>query len=123
MEPENNKDNNVGLSNGKDLPLLEEAHELARIRNWTRPFALYIMFCQAMSVGDKIRAEACMNLSEKEGINSLVDPQCLGDLKRKVISLVRPNRNLLHLNKAEQQQHQHEQLGKILREARSALVL
>jgi hypothetical protein len=33
------------------------------------------MFCQAMSVGDKIRAEACMNLSEKEGgINSLVDP-------------------------------------------------
>jgi hypothetical protein len=74
MEPENNKDNNVGLSNGKDLPLLEEADELARIRNWTRPFALYIMFCQAMSVGDKIRAEACMNLSEKEGINSLVDP-------------------------------------------------
>src|SRR5215211_1756065 len=74
MEPENNKDNNVGLSNGKDLPLLEEAHELARIRNWARPFVLYIMFCQAMSVGDKIRAEACMNLSEKEGINSLVDP-------------------------------------------------
>jgi hypothetical protein len=32
------------------------------------------MFCQAMSVGDKIRAEACINLSEKEGINSLVDP-------------------------------------------------
>jgi hypothetical protein len=27
-----------------------------------------------MSVGDKIRVEACMNLSEKEGINSLVDP-------------------------------------------------
>ncbi len=32
------------------------------------------MFCQAMSVGDKIRAEACMNLFEREGINSLVDP-------------------------------------------------
>jgi hypothetical protein len=67
------KNNNVGDSSSSDL--LEEADELARIRNWTRPFALYIMFCQAMSVGDKIRAEACMNLSEKEGgINSLVDP-------------------------------------------------
>jgi len=67
------KNNNVGYSSSSDL--LEEADELARIRNWTRPFALYIMFCQAMSVGDKIRAEVCMNLSEKEGgINSLVDP-------------------------------------------------
>jgi hypothetical protein len=66
--------NNVGDSSSSST-LLEEAEELARIRNWTRPFALYIMFCQAMSVGDKIRAEACMNLSEKEeGINSLVDP-------------------------------------------------
>jgi hypothetical protein len=75
MQPDNNKDNKVDDSNSKDLPLLEEADELARIRNWTRPFALYIMFCQAMFVGDKIRAEACMNLSEKEGgINSLVDP-------------------------------------------------
>lgn len=64
--------NNAGDSNSSAL--LEEADELARIRNWTRPFALYIMFCQAMSVGDKIRAEACMNLSEKEGENSLVDP-------------------------------------------------
>jgi hypothetical protein len=75
MQPDNNKDNKVDDSNSKDLLLLEEADELARIRNWTRPFALYIMFCQAMSVGDKIRAEACMDLSEKEGgINSLVDP-------------------------------------------------
>ena len=32
------------------------------------------MFCQAMSVGDKIRAEDCMKLSEKEGENSLMDP-------------------------------------------------
>ncbi len=54
--------------------LSDEVGELARIRNWSRHFALYIMFCQAMSVGDNIRAEACMNLSEKEGINSLVDP-------------------------------------------------
>ena len=65
--------NNVG-DDSSSSALLEEADELARIRNWTRPFALYIMFCQAMSVGDKIRAEACMNLSEKEGENSLVDP-------------------------------------------------
>ena len=64
--------NNVGDSNSSSL--LEEADELARIRSWTRSFALYIMFCQAMSVGDKIRAEACMNLSQKEGENSLVDP-------------------------------------------------
>ncbi len=64
--------NNDGESSSSAL--LEEAEELARIRSWTRPFALYIMFCQAMSVGDKIRAEACMNLSQKEGENSLVDP-------------------------------------------------
>src|SRR5215204_228327 len=75
MQPDNNKDKKVDDSNSKDLSLLEEADQLARIRSWTRSFALYIMFCQAMSVGDKIRAEACMNLSEKEGgINSLVDP-------------------------------------------------
>jgi len=54
--------------------LLEEAEELARIRNCTQHFALYIMFCQAMPVGEKIRAEDCMNLSERDGINSLIDP-------------------------------------------------
>jgi hypothetical protein len=54
--------NNVGDSSSA---LSEEADELARIRNWTRQFALYVMFCQAMSVGDKIRAEACMNLLER----------------------------------------------------------
>jgi hypothetical protein len=63
--------NNVGDSTSA---LLEEADQMAGIRSWTRSFALYIMFCQAMSVGDKIRAEACMNLSQKEGENSLVDP-------------------------------------------------
>jgi hypothetical protein len=63
--------NNVGDSSSS---LLEEADQLAGIRSWTRSFALYIMFCQAMSVGDKIRAEACMNLSQKEGENSVVDP-------------------------------------------------
>ncbi len=67
-------DNNNKVSLSKTLPLLEEADELARIRNWTRSFALYIMFCQAMSVGDKIRAEACLDLFKREGGNSLVDP-------------------------------------------------
>jgi|SRR5215212_4116396 hypothetical protein len=100
MQPDNNKDNKVDDSNSKDLPLLEEADELARIRNWTRPFALYIMFCQAMFVGDKIRAEACMNLSQKEGRNSLVDPECLGDPKKKTIRQVTPNPNHLHLNRS-----------------------
>jgi hypothetical protein len=72
MQPVKNKDNKVGDSNSSSLS--EEADELARSRKWTRHFALYIMFCQAMSVGDKIRAEACMDLFEREGINSLVDP-------------------------------------------------
>ena len=75
MNLDNNNNNNDHVLDDSSSTLLEEADELARIRNWTRPFALYIMFCQAMSVGDKIRAEACMDLSEKEGgINSLVDP-------------------------------------------------
>ena len=73
MQPVKNKDSKVGDSNSSSS-LSEEADELARRRRWTRHFALYIMFCQAMSVGDKIRAEACMNLSQKEGENSLVDP-------------------------------------------------
>jgi hypothetical protein len=73
--------NKVGLI--KALPLVEEADELARIRNWSRQFALYIMFCQAMSVGDKIRAEDCTNLLKREGINSLVDPVFGRSEKRK----------------------------------------
>ena len=74
MQPDKNKDNKFSDSNNNSSSLSEEADELARGRKWTRHFALYIMFCQAMSVGDKIRAEACMNLLEREGINSLVDP-------------------------------------------------
>jgi hypothetical protein len=72
MQPVKNKDNKVGDSNSSTLS--EEADELARSRRWTRHFALYIMFCQAMSVGDKIRVGACMDLFEREGIHSLVDP-------------------------------------------------
>ena len=74
MQPDKNKGNKVGDGNSSSSSLSEEADELARSRSWTRHFALYIMFCQAMSVGDKIRAEAYMNLSQKEGENSLVDP-------------------------------------------------
>jgi hypothetical protein len=73
MQPDKNKGNKVSDSNSSSS-LSEEADELARSRKWTRHFALYVMFCQAMSVGDKIRAEACMDLLEREGINSLVDP-------------------------------------------------
>ena len=44
--------NIVGYNN---TSLLEEADKLARNRKWTRDFALYIMFCKAMAVGDKVR--------------------------------------------------------------------
>ena len=73
-DQEMNSDTHTNLGHKSSTSLLDEADELSRNRKWTTSFALYIMFCQAMSVGDKIRAEACMNLSEKEGINSLVDP-------------------------------------------------
>ncbi|HJU34071.1 MAG TPA: hypothetical protein VJ695_03020 [Nitrososphaera sp.] len=56
-------------STGKAL--LEEANELAESRKWTRDFALYIMFCRAMAEGDKMRAERCMNLLERDVMNSL----------------------------------------------------
>jgi hypothetical protein len=62
--------------------LLDEADELARSRKWTRSFALYIMFCKAMAVGDKIRAEACMNLLESEVMNSLVEEFPEGNSER-----------------------------------------
>jgi hypothetical protein len=71
MISENN--NKVGRSSSA-LSLLEEAEELARSRNWTRDFALYIMFSKAMSVSDKVRAEGCMNVLEQEVRNSLADP-------------------------------------------------
>ena len=73
MQSDKNKGNKVSDSNSSSS-LSEEADELARGRKWTRHFALYIMFCQAISVGDKIRAEACMDLFQREGIHSLVDP-------------------------------------------------
>jgi hypothetical protein len=71
--------NIVGYNN---TSLLEEASELARSWKWTRHFALYIMFCEAMAVGDKIRAEACMKLLETEVMNSLVDEFLEGNSER-----------------------------------------
>ena len=65
--------NKVGANTGA-LLLLEEANQIARSRNWTRDFALYVMFCKAMGAGDKVRAEACMNVLEQEVMNSLADP-------------------------------------------------
>jgi hypothetical protein len=74
------ENNNVGGYNSTSL--LEQADELARNQNWTRDFALYIIFRKAMSAGDKLRAEACMDLLEKEVMNSLADP-VFGGGKRK----------------------------------------
>jgi hypothetical protein len=68
MKSDNNK---VGC--GSAL-VLEEANELAKSRKWTRSFALYVMFCRAMALGDKIRAEACMAVLEQEVRNSLTGP-------------------------------------------------
>jgi hypothetical protein len=51
--------------------LLKEAEELAKSRNWTRDFALYIMYCRALADGEKIRAERCMELLEREFENSV----------------------------------------------------
>lgn len=65
-------DNNNG--GGDSALLLEEADQLAKSWNWTRPFAIYIMFCKAMAVGDKMRAEASMNVLEQEVMKSLADP-------------------------------------------------
>jgi hypothetical protein len=71
MESDNNNDKVGG--NLSALSLLEEAKELARSRNWTRDLALYIMFCKAMGAGDKVRAEAIIELLEPEVMKSLVD--------------------------------------------------
>ena len=66
--------NKVGANSSSTLLLLEEANHIARSRNWTRDFALYVMFCKAMGAGDKVRAEACMDVLEQEVMNSLADP-------------------------------------------------
>ena len=55
-----------------------------------------------MSVGDKIRAEACMNLFEREGINSLVDP-VFGRLQKENDKSERPNHTHLNWNSSSRQ--------------------
>jgi uncharacterized protein (DUF1778 family) len=67
----NNKDHKVGDST---YALLEEADELARRRNCTGDFALYVMYRQALTAGDNARAIACMNLLERKVMNALSDP-------------------------------------------------
>ena len=54
--------------------LLEEADELARSRNCTRDFALYVMYSQAIDKGDKMKAKACIDVLETEIMNLLADP-------------------------------------------------
>jgi hypothetical protein len=63
-------DNIVGYNS---TSLLDEADELARNRKWTRDFALYIIFSQAKTAGDKMKAEACMKLLESEVMNALTN--------------------------------------------------
>ncbi|MBD0300059.1 MAG: hypothetical protein ICV82_07350 [Nitrososphaera sp.] len=63
-------DRNTRNSSNSSRSLKREADELAKSRNWTKDFALYVMFCKAMAKGDKIRAESCMKLLEQEFKNS-----------------------------------------------------
>ena len=74
----NADNNNKKVDYKSDILLLEEAEEIARDRKCTRDYALYIMFSQAMTSGDKTKAEACMNVLEREVINSFVDPMFKG---------------------------------------------
>lgn len=70
----NSDNNNKKVDYKNDILLLEEAEEIARGRKCTRDYALYIMFSQAMTSGDKRKAETCMNVLEREVIKSLGDP-------------------------------------------------
>jgi hypothetical protein len=66
----NRDDDSSSNASNNSNTLLQEANELAESKNWTKDFALYIMFCRAMAEGDKIRAERCMKLLEREYRNS-----------------------------------------------------
>ena len=72
LKMESDNKDKVGSSSSTSS-LLEEADELARNRNWTRDFVLYIMFCKAMAAGDKVRGEAIMELLKPEVMKSLAD--------------------------------------------------
>jgi hypothetical protein len=69
----NSDNNNKKVDYKSEILLLEEAEEIARDTKCTRDYALYIMFSQAMTSGDKRKAEACMNLLEREVMNSFAD--------------------------------------------------
>jgi hypothetical protein len=65
--------------------ILQEADKLARRWNWTKSFALYVMYCRAIAIGDRERANRCMDVLEKEIMNSLTadDPLFLEDKSEK----------------------------------------
>ena len=66
-----NSTSNNNVNSNITATLLEEADELAKSKNWTRDFAVYVMYCRAMADGDKIRVEGCMELLEQEFKNSV----------------------------------------------------
>jgi transcriptional regulator len=57
---------NMAIMHVRSTGDIIEQEVLAESKNWTKDFALYIMFCRAMAEGDKIRAESCMKLLERE---------------------------------------------------------
>jgi len=63
--------NNHHNSTTSSIALLKEADGLAKSNNWTRDFALYVMYCRAIADEDKIRAEKCIELLEREFKNSV----------------------------------------------------
>lgn len=68
-----NSDNHK-ISKISEISLLNEADKLARSHKMTRDLALFIMYSKAMKRGNKVKAEACMELLEKEVMNTLMDP-------------------------------------------------
>jgi hypothetical protein len=67
----NSSNKNRSCSSGTITTLLKEAEELAKNRNWTTDYALFIMYCRAIADRDSIRAERCIELLEREFENSI----------------------------------------------------
>jgi hypothetical protein len=78
----NADNNNKKVGYKSDILLLEEAEEIARGRKCTRDYALYIMFSQAMTSGDKTKAKACLNVLEREKSLTPLWIQCSRDQKK-----------------------------------------
>lgn len=69
---DNSSNNNLSCSSSSSTTtLLKEAEELAKNRNWTTDYALFIMYCRAIADRDSIRAERCIELLEREFKNSI----------------------------------------------------